>query len=88
MLSLILKSVGGTSLAVQWLGLGSFTPVGLDLIPGQGTKIPYATWHGPNNLKNKKIKIKKPIKLDTLMVDAQLIHFSKPRECTTPRVNP
>ena len=22
------------------------------------------------------------------MVDAQLIHFSKPRDCTTPRVNP
>ena len=30
---------GGTSLAVQWLGLSAFTAVGLGSIPGQGPKI-------------------------------------------------
>ena len=34
-----LKSIGGTSLVVQWLRLCIFTTVGLSLIPGQGTKI-------------------------------------------------
>ena len=33
----------GSSLAVQWLRLGSFTAVALDSIPGRGTKIPQAT---------------------------------------------
>ena len=28
----------GNSLVVQWLGLGAFTAVGLDSVPGQGTK--------------------------------------------------
>jgi len=37
---------GGTSLAVQWLGLSGFTAVGLVSIPGQGTKILQATWCG------------------------------------------
>ena len=35
----------GTSLAVQWLGLSTFTKVGS--IPGQGTKILQASWCGP-----------------------------------------
>ena len=30
---------------VQWLGPGAFTAGGLESIPGQGTKIPQATWH-------------------------------------------
>ena len=34
------------SLAVQWLGLWASTAGGLGLIPGQGTKIPQAAWHG------------------------------------------
>ena len=37
---------------VQWLGLGTFTAVGLGLIPGQGTKIPQAVRHGLKNKKN------------------------------------
>ena len=37
---------GGNSLAVQWLGLGAFTAMGLGSIPGQGTKIPQAVQHG------------------------------------------
>ena len=36
----------GKSLVVQQLGLGAFTAKGLGLIPGQGTKIPYAAWCG------------------------------------------
>ena len=29
---------------IQWLGLGTFIAMGLDLIPGQVTKILQATW--------------------------------------------
>ena len=36
----------GNSLVVQWLGLSTFTAEGLGSIPGQGTKIPQAAWHG------------------------------------------
>ena len=32
------------SLAVQWLGLGTFTAGGLSSIPGLGAKIPQSTW--------------------------------------------
>ena len=39
----------GTSLAVQWLRLCTFTAVGLGSVPGQGTKIPHATWCGQKN---------------------------------------
>jgi len=35
----------GDPLATQWLIPGDFTARGLGLIPGQGTKIPQATWH-------------------------------------------
>ena len=41
MLYVLLKYlINGNSLAVLWLGLGTFTAVGLGLIPGRGTKIP------------------------------------------------
>jgi len=33
----------GHSLAVQWL---EFIAEGMSSIPGQGTKIPHALWHG------------------------------------------
>ena len=36
----LLKNRGGNSLAVQWLGLGSFTVEGLCWIPGRGTTDP------------------------------------------------
>ena len=36
----------GNSLAVQWLGLCTFTADGVGSIPGWGTKIPPATGHG------------------------------------------
>ena len=42
-----------TSLAVQWLGPGAFTAMALGSVPGQGTKIPQATWC---RQKRKKVK--------------------------------
>ena len=35
-----------TSLAVQWLRLQASTAGDMGSIPGQGTKIPRAAWHG------------------------------------------
>ena len=35
-----------TSLAVQWLELCAFTAEGLGSVPGWGTEIPQAMWHG------------------------------------------
>ena len=43
----------GNSLAVQWLGLGTFTAKDSDLIPGQGTKLLQATWYGQIKKKKK-----------------------------------
>ena len=39
----------GNFLVVQWLRLHASTAGGPDSIPGQGTKIPQATWHGQKN---------------------------------------
>ena len=36
----------GNSLAVQWLGLGTFTAEGLGSISGRRSKIPQAAWRG------------------------------------------
>ena len=47
----------GNTLAVQWLGLRAFTAEGPHSIPGRGTKIPQAVWHG----QQKKMKRKKEI---------------------------
>ena len=44
----------GTSLAVQWLRLCSSTAEGTSLIPDQGTKILYATYHSQTAPKNSK----------------------------------
>ena len=40
----------------QWLGLGISTAGNKGSIPGQGSKILYAVWHGP---RKNKIQIKK-----------------------------
>ena len=37
------QDLSGNSLAVQWLGLRTFTAKGVGSIPGQGTKIPQDT---------------------------------------------
>ena len=44
-------------LAVQGLRLGAFTAVGLDSIPGWGTKILQATWRGKTKQNKTKLKI-------------------------------
>ena len=36
----------GNSLEVQWLGLCALTAEGPSSMPGWGTKIPQAAWHG------------------------------------------
>ena len=41
-----LKTATGKSPVVQWLALHAFTAEGPGSIPGQGTKIPQAAWHG------------------------------------------
>ena len=59
---LILESTVGNCLAVQWLRCGTFTTIGLDSIPGQGTNISQALWH-PQKKKN-------PQKQKTTVVNA------------------
>ena len=44
--SLKKKIKKGNSLVVQWLRLHAFTAEGPGSIPGQGTRIPQAAWHG------------------------------------------
>ena len=53
---LILESTVGNCLAVQWLRCGTFTTIGLDSIPGQGTNISQALWHHPKKKKTPKQK--------------------------------
>ena len=36
---------------VQWLGLCASSAGGMGSIPGWGTKIPHATWHGQKTKK-------------------------------------
>ena len=47
----------GNSLAVQWLGLGTFTAVARGSVPGQETKIPQAVRHSQKK-KNGDAKLK------------------------------
>ena len=41
----------GNSLAIQWLGLGSFAAMGPESIPGQGTKLQQAVEPSQNQKK-------------------------------------
>ena len=43
------------SQALQWFRLSNSIAGGIGLIPGQGTKIPHAVWHGQ---KKKKVNLK------------------------------
>ena len=47
---------GRTSLMVLWLRLHASTPGSMGSVPGQGTKIPHATWHTPKINKTLKKK--------------------------------
>ena len=52
-LSLHLKYIHRTSLALQWLRLHATYAGGVGLIPGQGTKVPHAALCGQKILNNK-----------------------------------
>ena len=45
----------GTSLFVQWLRLHTCPARGTGLIPGRGTKIPYAVWHSKTKQKHNQL---------------------------------
>ena len=60
----------GTSLVVQWLRLCSSTSGGLGSIPGLGTNIWHATWHGPKKKKKKR-------KTSVITYVCMLSHFSR-----------
>ena len=55
-----LKEPPGTSLAVQWLRFHASNAGAAGLIPGWGTKIPHAAWHGQIFKKRKKERKKEP----------------------------
>ena len=57
----------GELLAVQWLGLCAFTTKRAGSIPGQGTEILQAEWHGPKKKK--------------LVFILQKMHLSLPFRC-------
>ena len=53
MMVTIINIIVGNSLAVQWLGLCTFTAKRPGSILGQGTKIPQVVWRGQKIFKNK-----------------------------------
>ena len=50
----------GTSLAVQWLRLRTSTAGGTGSIPGRGTKILHAVWHGQKEKKKLYVFVFRP----------------------------
>ena len=54
----------GNSLAVQWLGLSTFTAVGPGSIPGQVPKIPQAMQHSQKNKLKKKFRLNDTSKME------------------------
>ena len=57
---IILKCKVGISLAIQWLWCCASIIGGMGSIPGWGTKIPLAAWHGQKKRKKKKGRLMKP----------------------------
>ena len=49
---------------VQWLGLCASTAGGMGSIPGQGTKIPHAVWHGQKQNQDQKQTKQKYARMD------------------------
>ena len=60
------NGASGASLAVQWLRLRASNADCVGSIPGQGTKIPHATWHSQRKKKERERK-EKGDKKQTLM---------------------
>ena len=52
------EAVRGTFLMVQWLTLHASNARGADSLPGWGTKILHAMWHGQENILKIKFKNK------------------------------
>ena len=53
----------GNSPSVQWLGLGTFIAMVPGSIPGWGTEIPQASWHGQEKEKGKSgMELQLPLK--------------------------
>ena len=46
----------GNSVAVQWLGLSTFTAGSLGLIAAQGTKIPQAAWRDKKKKEERELR--------------------------------
>ena len=65
----------GNCLAVQWLRCGTFTTIGLESIPGQGTKISEALWHHKKKKKKKKKNQLWLIPLEILFSDTSTPSF-------------
>ena len=57
------------SLEAQQLELLTFTAEGLGSIPGQGTKIPQATWFGKKKKKKKKKERKLMVLFERQIID-------------------
>ena len=62
---------------VQWLRLCTSNAGCMGLIPGWGTQIPHAAWHGPNkqekNLKRNEVKICKISDVSQYMIIGKVI---------------
>ena len=62
------KALWGASLAVQCLRLRASTAGGAGSIPGQGTKIPHAAWHGQPPKKRHYVKLKRQDKCSAFLL--------------------
>ena len=66
---------GGTSLDAQWLGLHASPSRGASSVPGQGTRIPRATW--PRKTKKKKIRLENHVFFYSHLNDLLFPHKSE-----------
>ena len=64
---------------VQLLRIWAFTSGGMDSIPGKGTKIPQASWHGQKQNKTKKTS---HINMGMLGSDKTILFVHKIHTCT------
>ena len=69
-------------MAVQWLGLHASTAGGTGLIPGQGTKIPHALWHGQKQ--NKTEKERGQLRLERASLPKQILNQTVKYKGVTP----
>ena len=83
LMAYLLKDIVGTSLAVQWLRLHISTAGDMGLIPGEGTRIPQATWHGQKKKKKTQwTHIHCIVVLDTSLQTYTFVHILQILKCT------